>query len=160
MKIARFFVAQRLTLIVETRDGRRTVRDLRQIRREIGSLEENTNASAGSADRLASGISGTVLAFNQLTTAAQTLTSFLLPAFNALIGANEQLNQEILGTQSSLAATNNIFQDGFELTDPTQAIQALEQPVADALTKIREESLELVGVTSDQLVPLFNVSSG
>ena len=58
-----------------------------------------------------------------------------------------------------MAATNQVFDTalGQAVSDPTQAIVALTAPVENAIQKIREGSLELVGVTSSQLVESFNI---
>ena len=78
-------------------------------------------------------------------------------AYQQLIGQNVELQQALLSTQSSLASTNRIFQNGIEVTDPSQAITALIEPVNAAVKQIREGSLELVGVTSKELVPIYQM---
>jgi hypothetical protein len=80
-------------------------------------------------------------------------------AYKQLIGQNVELQQELLSTQASLASTNRIFQDGIEVTDPSQAITALIEPVNAAVKQIREGSLELVGVTSKELIPIYQMVS-
>ncbi|RCJ16843.1 hypothetical protein A6S26_32330 [Nostoc sp. ATCC 43529] len=76
-------------------------------------------------------------------------------AYQLLIGQNVELQQQLLATQASLVATNKVISQGVEVTDPTKAIQALSEPVNQAVAKLRQGSLELVGVTSNELVPLF-----
>jgi hypothetical protein len=83
-----------------------------------------------------------------------------------LIGQNEELNQQLLATQSAIASTTRTFNslvtsansqgDAIALTS-INAVSALASPVRSALQQIREESLELVGVTSSQLVEVFQV---
>lgn len=92
--------------------------------------------------------------------AIQSLVSIAKPAYDVLVGQNERLQQQLLATQATLAATNQVFKDGVQITDPTQAIQALEGPVNAAIDKIRQGSLELVGVTSDQLIGVFQIVAG
>lgn len=75
--------------------------------------------------------------------------------FELLIGQNVSLREQLLATQSSLVATNKIIQNGQEIKDPTTAIKALDNPVKQAISDLREGSLDLVGVTSNDLVPLF-----
>jgi hypothetical protein len=75
--------------------------------------------------------------------------------FQLLIQQNARLRSELLSTQASLVATNRIMQQGKEINDPTQAIQALEGPISDAIAQLRQDSLELVGVTSAELVPIY-----
>lgn len=80
--------------------------------------------------------------------------------FKALIGQNEELRQQLISTQATLAGTSKVLQGGQEVTDPTQAIQALANPVKNAIADLRKGSLDLVGVTSKDLVPIFQVVSG
>lgn len=79
--------------------------------------------------------------------------------YQATIGANEELNQLILSSQASLVATNRVFQGGIEIEDSSEAIAALEDRIRGSLDTIRKNSLSLVGVTSRELVPLFQILS-
>ena len=80
--------------------------------------------------------------------------------FQLLIGQNARLQEQLLATQASLVATNKILQNGVVISDPTKAIQALGPAVETAIAKIRKDSLELVGVTSKDLVDLFQIVAG
>ena len=80
--------------------------------------------------------------------------------FDLLIGQNIRLQEQLLSTQASLAATNNIVLNGNKISDPTQAIKALGPAVEEAIAKIRKDSLDLVGVTSKDLVELFQIVAG
>ena len=80
--------------------------------------------------------------------------------FQLLIGQNAKLQEQLLATQASLTATNKIIQNGATISDPTKAIQALGPAVEAAIAKIRKDSLELVGVTSKDLVDLFQIVAG
>lgn len=106
------------------------------------------------------GITRTAFAFNQVTLAVQGVIAAAKPAYDLLIQQNVDLQNQLLATQSTLAATNRVFQGGEEIKDPTKAIQALEGPVNDAIARVRKGSLELVGVTSNQLVPIFQNIAG
>ncbi|NER78080.1 MAG: hypothetical protein F6K42_00590 [Leptolyngbya sp. SIO1D8] len=75
--------------------------------------------------------------------------------YGGLIGANEQLNQEILGSAANLAATSRILKNGIEITSPTEQIEQLQGPLRDALKQIAEDSIDLVGVTSQELTGVF-----
>lgn len=83
-----------------------------------------------------------------------------------LITQNEELNQQLLATQSAIASTTRTFNSLVTTTNSQgnaialssiNAVSALASPVRSALQQIREESLELVGVTSSQLVDVFQV---
>lgn len=96
-------------------------------------------------------------AFNEVSASVAALQQTFGQAYSLFIGQNVQLQEQLLATQSSLAATNKVFQGGVEIGDPTEAIKALEGPVRATLEQIRKDSLELVGVTSAELVPIFQI---
>ena len=77
--------------------------------------------------------------------------------FKLLIGQTVELREQLLATQASLVGTSAIFNKftGQEIKDPTAAIKSLDLPILSQIEKLRTESLELVGVTSKDLVPLF-----
>lgn len=79
--------------------------------------------------------------------------------FQMLIGQNTELRSQLLQTQSSLVATNKISVDGVQIKDPTKAITALNAPVQAAIADIRRGSLELSGVTSKDIIGVFNIIS-
>lgn len=80
--------------------------------------------------------------------------------YELLIGQNVRLREQLLATQSTLAATNKVIVGGQQVKDPTVAIQALSGPVEGAISKIRKGSLELVNVTSSQLIESFQIVAG
>ncbi|HEY9660153.1 MAG TPA: hypothetical protein V6C65_16975, partial [Allocoleopsis sp.] len=114
------------------------------------------------------GVGGVVSAVSQASqeiaffgAAIQELKGFVLGGpFNALVGQNIELREQLLATQASLAGTSKIFQGGIEIGDPAKAITALTEPVEKAIKDLRFESLELVGVTSNELVPIFQQLAG
>lgn len=92
------------------------------------------------------------------TSAFDTLKSLVANGpYQMLVGQNVELRKQLLETQASLVSTNKIMRDGQQITDPTSAIKALDAPVNAAIKKIRRDSLELVGVTSKDLVGVFNI---
>lgn len=78
-------------------------------------------------------------------------------AFDSIIGQNVRLEETMLSTQTTLASTARIFDGGTEISDPLQKIQALEGGVREAIENIRIRSLDLAGVTSQQIVEIFGV---
>jgi hypothetical protein len=96
-------------------------------------------------------------AYNQVTQTIQGLAAQGAKAYDLLIGQNVRLQEELLGTKASLVATNKILENGLEIKDPTKAINALTAPVNQAIKSLREGSLELVGVTSSQLIPIYQL---
>jgi hypothetical protein len=77
--------------------------------------------------------------------------------FAALIGQNVELQQQLLGTQSALAATNRVFRNGIQITNSTDAIVSLTGPVEEAIKRLEKGSRELSNVTSKDLVPVFSI---
>ncbi|HEY9826045.1 MAG TPA: hypothetical protein V6D19_11390, partial [Stenomitos sp.] len=117
-------------------------------------------AQSVSSQRLNGGVAELAAKYYLVLQALQAVMAVAKPAYDLLIGQNIELQQQLLATQSSLAATNKVFANGVEITDPTEAIKALEGPVNEAIARIRKGSLELVGVTSAQLVPIFQNIAG
>jgi hypothetical protein len=74
-----------------------------------------------------------------------------------LIGQNVELREQLLATQATLASTNKVLSNGLEIKDPKAAILALQAPIEGVINKLREDSLDLVGVTSKDLVPLYQI---
>lgn len=96
-------------------------------------------------------------AFQKITGLVNVARASVAGFYDSFINSNVQLQEQLLGTQATLAATQDVFRNGVRIDDPTQAIQALEAPLRKSLENIRRDSLELVGVTSAELVPLFQV---
>lgn len=106
------------------------------------------------------GLGGLSASYLGATIAVQQLASSGKGAYDLLIGQNIELQEQLLATQASLASTNKIISGGTEIKDPTTAIKALTEPVNEAIASIRKGSLELVGVTSSDIIPLFQNIAG
>lgn len=92
--------------------------------------------------------------------ALQQLQSIVVGGpYDILIGQNVRLQEQLLSTKASIAANNKVLQDGITIEDPGKAIDALNAPIDAAISQIRKDSLELVGVTSKDLVEVFNIIS-
>lgn len=141
-----------------------TIGEFKKLR---GAIDDTTKTAKGTGDAIAKsnvnlggGVQALAAKYFLVTQAIQALIGIAKPAYEALIGQNAQLQQQLIGTQSTLAATSDVFKDGVKIGDPTAAIQALEGPVNEAIAKIRKGSLELVGVTSKDLVEAFQIVAG
>jgi len=77
--------------------------------------------------------------------------------FRETIGREVELRDTILRTRASLASTNKVFVDGKEITDPYEKILKLAGPVEQAISSITERSIELAGVTSGEVINMFNM---
>ncbi|WP_036489568.1 hypothetical protein [Myxosarcina sp. GI1] len=113
-------------------------------------------ANRGAAD-LFRNLSGLAFGFNQLLFAVQTFATAGGDAFNDLILANERLRADVLNTQSTLSATLNVYRGEELIEDPTEAILALEGPVREAIERVRKDTLDLVGVTSSEVLEIFGI---
>lgn len=81
--------------------------------------------------------------------------------FQLLIGQTIELQGQLLSTAATLVGTSKIISNGFEIKDAREAILSLNQPLNEQIRQLKIESLELVGVTSKELVPVFQqVASG
>ena len=79
--------------------------------------------------------------------------------FKATVGQNIRLREQILKTQTALASTNNVYEDGKLISDPLKAIEALTGKIEERIESIRERSLDLAGVTSSQVIEVFGIVS-
>jgi hypothetical protein len=114
----------------------------------LGQLSENIDTAINDLARLG-------LAFQGLFEIANALQAIFGGAFDYLIGQNARLQETILSTQTVLASTTKVSQSGTEITDPLQKILALEGPVNTAIENIRRRSLKLAGVTSAEVINIF-----
>jgi hypothetical protein len=88
--------------------------------------------------------------FSALSAAAQAF-------YSSAIAQNLELERLVLSSATAIAGTSQVFRDGFEITEPLQKIQALTGEVQKAFDYIREETFKLSGVTSNDVIPLFEV---
>ena len=79
--------------------------------------------------------------------------------FNNTIGREIKLRETILKTQTTLASTNKVFANGKEITDPYQKIVTLTGAVKKNVDSIRERSIALAGVTSNEVIEVFGIVS-
>jgi hypothetical protein len=107
---------------------------------------------------LVDGVTGLAFGFNNVVSAVQSLVSAAKPAYDFLIGANEQLNAQLLSSQTNLASSTRIFQNGQEINDPAQKILATRPALEAALKQIEKDTQSLVGVTSSQVNELFQIT--
>jgi hypothetical protein len=77
--------------------------------------------------------------------------------FNNTIGREIKLRETILKTQTTLASTNKVFANGKEITDPYQKIVTLTGAVKKNVDSIRERSIALAGVTSNEVIEVFGI---
>jgi actin-related protein len=77
--------------------------------------------------------------------------------FQQTIGREIKLRETILKTQTTLASTNKVFRNGKEITDPYEKIVSLTGEVQKRIDSIRERSIALAGVTSNEVIEVFGI---
>ena len=118
----------------------------------------NTAKAAGSQfNALISKFAKLGLVLYGITTATDILKQAFGGLFNETIGRAARFNQTLLKTQTTLASTNRVFQDGKEITDPLKKITALTTEIGDRVESIRQRSIDLAGVTSNDVVEVFGM---
>lgn len=115
-------------------------------------IAKGTNATIDTLARLGLAIQGVQLLLGPLAAAWGA-------AFDQIIGQNVRLQEVILSTQTTLASTGRVVDNntGKELLDPLEKINALGGDVEKAIANIRVRSLDLAGVTSQQIIDIFGV---
>jgi len=94
-----------------------------------------------------------------LTQSVNVLKSAYGGMFDETIGREVRLQQVMLQTQTTIAATNKILRNGVELTNPLDSVLALKRPIQKAIDEIRVESLEIAGTTSEAIIQVFGTVS-
>lgn len=77
--------------------------------------------------------------------------------FDQTVGREVRLRATILKTQTTLASTAKVFKNGKEITDPYEKIVSLTGAVRKNIDSIRERSIALAGVTSNDVIEVFGI---
>jgi hypothetical protein len=94
--------------------------------------------------------------FNEILGFVSTLKDTLTPAYDLLIGANEELNQQLLASQANIASSTRIFRDGLEITDPLEKVQATEGKLRSSLKELEKLTQNISGVTDADTNNIFS----
>lgn len=92
-----------------------------------------------------------------VTQSVNILKAAFAQAFDDTVGREVRLREQILQTATTLAGTNRVFAEGFEIKDPTQKLKILEGSVNQSIERIRDRSLEIAGTTSEAVIGVFNI---
>ena len=122
-------------------------------------LAKAYSTAGGGAMRLVENFSKIGLALFGVQQAVGLARGAFQGFFNETIGREIQLRETILKTQTTLASTNKVFRNGSEITDPYQKIVALTGAVDERVNSIRKRSIELAGVTSNEVIEVFGLVS-
>lgn len=125
---------------------------------KAGSILSNSfEAAGGAANTLISNLAKAGFALFAVQQAVGALRSAFGGFFNETIGREIQLRETILKTQTTLASTNRVFSNGKEITDPYQKIVSLTGEIGKRIDSIRERSIALAGVTSNDVIEVFGM---
>lgn len=116
----------------------------------FGAVSQSIDAAVRTTANLGFAIFG-------VTQSVNVLRAAFGQAFADTVGREVKLREQILQTATTLAGTNRIFAEGFEIKDPTQKLQVLEGSVNKSIERIRERSLEIAGTTSAAVIGVFNI---
>jgi hypothetical protein len=125
---------------------------------KAGSILSNSfEAAGGAAGRLINNLAKTGFALFAVKEAVGLVQAAFGGFFNETIGREIRLRETILKTQTTLASTNKIFRGGKEITDPYEKIVSLTGEVGKRIDSIRERSIALAGVTSNDVIEVFGI---
>ena len=147
--------------------------ETQRIQQGLGVLSQGTGLLFGADEpvelfnQLKEGVSGTLGAISSVSeeiffvgSALEQLKAVVMGGpYDLLIGQNVRLQEQLLSTKASIVANNKVIQEGRAITEAGAAIDALAGPIDAAISKIRRDSLDLVGVTSKDLVEVFGIIS-
>jgi lambda family phage tail tape measure protein len=125
---------------------------------KAGSILANSfEAASSGAGRLVNNLAKAGFALFAIKEAVGVVKSAFGGFFNETIGREIKLRETILKTQTTLASTNKVFRNGTEITDPYEKIVALTGEVQKRIDSIRERSIALAGVTSNEVIEVFGI---
>ncbi|GAC1466543.1 MAG: hypothetical protein NVSMB70_12150 [Chamaesiphon sp.] len=130
---------------------------LSEIAKESKESTSGEGGFLGSIVKSIPAIAGVSFAFNQITQSVHLLEAAFRPVYDNLIAQNVELRQQIMGVAAQLAATQDVLVGGVKITDSVEAIKTAIVPVQEQINKLRTDALQLVGVTSSELVATFQV---
>jgi len=132
---------------------------LERVKRALGELRAGwDNAVQQGAGRAwIQSLADLSAAVNLAQGAFAALSSVANEFYSRAIAQNLELERLVLSSATAIAGTNRVFREGLEVEGPTQKIQSLLGSVERAFDYIREETFKLSGVTSNEVIPLFEV---
>ena len=125
---------------------------------DAGAVIKGTLETAGkAAETLVGKLTRIAFSLYAINEAAKITQAAFGGLFKETIGREIQLRETILKTQTTLASTNRVFRGGKEITDPYEKIVSLTGEVGKRIDSIRERSIALAGVTSNEVIEVFGI---
>lgn len=142
----------------------KTAKSSRELGSEFGSaskvISNSLGSARGSVDAMLNSLAKVGVAMYALQSTTKAVSSAFSAFFSSTIGREAELRATILKTQTTLASTSRVFKGGQEITDPFNKIVSLTGAVRKNIDSIRERSIELAGVTSNEVIEVFGIVAG
>ena len=122
-------------------------------------LKSSLESVVSSAGALTNNLTKVGIALFGLQQIANALKATFGGFFNATIGQSIKLRETILKTQTALASTNDVYKGGKKIEDPFQKIVALTGAIDKRVESIRKRSIDLAGVTGNDVIEVFSMVS-
>lgn len=146
---------------------KRTVSLAREVPNATGALAESAKAgnllsssfqaAGASAEQLVNRLARVGFSLYAVKQASGLLQSAFGSLFNETLGREIQFRETVLKAQTTLASTNRVFIGEKEITDPYEKVKALTGDIEKRVANIRDRTLELAGLTSNEVVEVFGV---
>jgi hypothetical protein len=120
-------------------------------------LANSFNIASDSALGLINTVAQAGIAVFGLKQAFGALNSVFGGAFSDTVGREIKFRETVLKSQTVLATTNRVFVNEKEITDPYQKIVSLTGEIEDRIASLRIKSLDIAGITSNEVVEVFGV---
>lgn len=121
----------------------------------VGGAGQAIGALGGIAEALGASEDALKL-FSGAALAADIVIKLLASSFGLFVGANEELNQQLLKTQSLLLTNTDLFNAaGQPITNLTEGIRASKDQLKGVLKDLQKDTESLVGVTSAEVNEVF-----
>ena len=138
----------------------RVAGSIKEVSTASGALETGMRSASAASDILVTRLAKIGFSLYALKEGTNILKAAFGGLFNETIGRQIQLQETILKTQTTLASTNRVFKNGTEITDPYQKIVGLTDEIGKNIDSIRTRSIELAGVTSNDVIEVFGIVAG
>lgn len=138
----------------------RVAGSIKEVSTASGALETGMRSASAASDILVTRLAKIGFSLFALKEGTNILKAAFGGLFNETIGRQIQLQETILKTQTTLASTNRVFKNGTEITDPYQKIVGLTDEIGKNIDSIRTRSIELAGVTSNDVIEVFGIVAG
>ena len=133
----------------------RAKRTTEELKRTAAAAEQANKIQNEGAGGLLRGLQSNLFAINNLRFGIQSFAFIVQGAFSTILEQATTLESQILGLTGAFASLNTVKIGGQVVSDVTEKIESIEPAIKAAISQVREISLSIAGVTSSQLVDVF-----